>query len=108
MTSELTVIECERTLVRAVHGGAIRETEAADCRATLQLAWVHWTVFPLATEVADRARRPFPGEPVRTLDAVHLATLVVARALVPGLRVLTFDERIRRNAKDLGFEVEPG
>jgi hypothetical protein len=41
------------------------------------------------------------------LDAIHLATLVVARALVPGLRVLSFDERIRRNAQDMGFELVP-
>ena len=107
LASELTLIECERALIRAAHGGIIGESAAADRRARLRLAAVHWTLLPLQTEIADRARQSFPRDPVRTLDAIHLATMVVARALVPELRVLSFDERIRRNARDLGFETVP-
>lgn len=107
LTSEVTLIECERAMIRAVHGKVIRESEAADRRTTLRLAAAHWSVLPLQAEIADRARQTFPNEPVRALDAIHLATLVVARALVPGLKALTLDERIRRNAIDLGFEVVP-
>ncbi len=107
LASELTLIECERALIRAAHGGVIRESEAANRRAQIRLASTHWTILPLQTEIAERARQPFPREPVRTLDAVHLATLVVARALVPRLRVLSLDERIRRNAREMGFETVP-
>lgn len=107
LTSEITLIECERALIRAVHGKSFQESEAADRRTTLRAAAVHWSVLPLQAEIADRARQTFPHEPVRALDAIHLATLVVARALVPGLRALALDERIRRNAVDLGFEVVP-
>ena len=107
LTSEITLIECERALIRAVHMNLFPESGAADRRTTLRLAAAHWSVLPLQAEIADRARRTFPNEPVRALDAIHLATLVVARALVPGLKALTLDERIRRNAVDLGFEVVP-
>ena len=107
MTSEISLIECERALIRAAHGKVIGESEAADRRARLRLASAHWTLVPLQAEIAERARQPFPREPVRTLDAVHLATLIVARALVPGLRVLSFDERIRCNARELGFVTVP-
>jgi predicted nucleic acid-binding protein len=107
LTSEITLIECERALIRAVHGKSMPESGAADRRTTLRLAAAHWSVLPLQAEIADRARQPFPNEPVRALDAIHLATLVVGRALVPGLKALTLDERIRRNAVDLGFEVVP-
>lgn len=101
------MIECERALWRALHREVISEADASRRRATFLAAAAHWTVLPLQVEIANRARQPFPHEPVRTLDAVHLATLVVARALVPGPSVASLDDRIRRNARDLGFEVVP-
>ena len=61
----------------------------------------------IGAEVVDRARQPFPGDPVRTLDAIHLASALVARASVPGLGVLSLDERIRRVARTLGLKVVP-
>ena len=50
--------------------------------------------------------RPFPLEPVRTLDAIHLAT---AQALgdPPALvTIVTRDVRVRDNATALGYLVE--
>src|SRR2546430_13763550 len=44
-------------------------------------------------EVIDRARSPFPGEPIRTLDALHLASALVARAAVADLPLLPPDEK---------------
>jgi predicted nucleic acid-binding protein len=61
----------------------------------------------LDSEILDRARRPFPAEPVRTLDALHLATALRARAIVPELALLSLDERIRRAAGQMGFLVVP-
>ena len=55
----------------------------------------------------ERARRRFPREPVRALDALHLATAVRTAEFRPGLRVLSFDNRIRANAVALGFDVLP-
>lgn len=107
LTSELTLIECDRSLRRAVHGKLITESEAADRRDALMAASTHWTVIAIGTDVAHRARGAFPREPVRTLDAIHLATLVIARAMVPEIRALTLDERIRANAREMGFEVAP-
>ena len=46
--------------------------------------------------------------PIRTLDAIHLATAVLARSLVPDLAVLSLDERIRGSAEQMGFQVLPG
>jgi hypothetical protein len=42
-----------------------------------------------------------------TLDAIHLASLLVARSAVVGLRLLSLDERVRQAAKGLGVAVEP-
>ena len=49
----------------------------------------------------------FPSEPIRSLDAIHLATAVLARSLVPDLTVLSLDERVRRSAEQMGFRVLP-
>ena len=107
LSSELTLIECDRVLIRAVTTHEITEAEAADRRAILAKAAEHWTLLTLDVDIVERARRPFPKEPVRTLDAIHLATAVVARSLVPEIAMLSLDKRIRGSARELGFEVIP-
>ena len=83
------------------------EVPIADRRAILNAAAVHRNVVRLEGETVERARRPFPCEPVRTLDAIHLACALSARAMIPGLRILSFDQRIRTCAKALGFNPLP-
>jgi hypothetical protein len=107
VTSELTLIECDRVLIRAIHLGELTEAEAADCRAELSAAASHWHIFRIADEVVSRVRHPFPGEPIRTLDAIHLASTLVARSAVLGLGLLSLDERVRNSARQLGIDVVP-
>lgn len=107
IASDLTLIECDRVLHRAAALRELTEAEAADRRAHLSAAADHWHMLRIAGEVVDRARQPFPGDPIRTLDALHLASLLVARSAVAGLRLLSLDERVRRAARGLGVAVEP-
>jgi len=79
----------------------------ADRRRILAKAGAHWHRIPLRDEILDRAKRPFPVEPVRTLDAIHLASALVARSAVPDVALLTLDRRIREAGVGLGFEVVP-
>jgi len=58
-------------------------------------------------DVVERARRPFPVEPVRTLDALHLSSAVVASARVTDLAILSLDERVRAAGRALGLPVVP-
>jgi hypothetical protein len=44
---------------------------------------------------------------VRALDAIHLASALLAREVWEELVVLSFDERVRSNAVALGFTVLP-
>jgi hypothetical protein len=106
-TSDLTLIECNRALVRGIVTGRLPEAGATDRRALLARVADHWTVLALDAEIAHRARQPFPVEPVRTLEAIHLAAALEARAMLPDLRVLSLDDRVRANARALGFEVVP-
>jgi predicted nucleic acid-binding protein len=107
VSSDLTLVECDRVLIRAVALGKISEAQAADRRAVLEAAAVRWHVLKIAGDVIERARRPFPREPVRTLDALHLSSALVARSALPGLELLSLDERIRDNARALGFKNLP-
>jgi hypothetical protein len=92
---------------RAAALGLLTEAEAADRRALLARAATHWHTLRIGSEVVDRARQAFPGDPVRTLDAIHLASLLVVRAAIPGLELLSLDKRIRQTAGLLGVNVHP-
>jgi predicted nucleic acid-binding protein len=107
MASDITLVECDRVLIRAVVTGQIEEAAAADRRAYLNEAASHWHLWGVSAEIVERARRPFPGEPVRTLDAIHLASALAARSAVPGVELLSLDARIRGAGKELGFRVRP-
>ena len=107
VASDITLIECDRVLIRAVSLREMREGEAAARRRVLNRAAATWHVLHLGEEIVERARRPFPGEPIRTLDAIHLAAAVVARSVVSGLAVLSLDDRMRAATTELGLDVNP-
>jgi predicted nucleic acid-binding protein len=107
IASDLTLLECDRLVIRAVTLGEINEAEAADCRAHLNAASTHWQMLRVSEDIIGRARTPFPGEPIRTLDAIHLASAIAARSAVAGVKLLSLDERVRRAARQLGFGLEP-
>jgi predicted nucleic acid-binding protein len=58
----------------------------------------------LAPEVLARALEPFPA-PVRTLDALHLASADFLRAAGAHLELATYDERMRSAAQAMGFAL---
>ncbi len=64
---------------------------------------VQWSILSISESIAARAGRPFPHEPVRSLDAIHLASALEFLRLYPDLRVLSFDERILKNLGPLGI-----
>ena len=107
LASDLTLVECDRVLIRAAAFGELTEADAANRRAHLTTAAAHWHLLRVGSEVVDRARQPFPGEPIRTLDALHLASVLVARAAVPDVELLSLDDRIRAAADRIGLTPIP-
>lgn len=105
--SDLTLVECERVLIRATALKEVSEAVAAARRSALNAAAARWHIAHLARDIVDRARRAFPIEPVRTLDALHLATALVLREAVADLELLSLDTRIRSVATAIGFSVLP-
>jgi len=105
-SSRLTLIEARRVVRRAERERRLTAAQSADVLAVLAQAASRWAVLELSEQVARRAEDGFPHEPVRTLDALHLASALLLRQSVPDLAVLTADERISANATLLGFHVE--
>lgn len=107
VTSMLTLIESERALMRGSALNELSDTQSRAGRRQLNQSALAWTVIPLDDEIVNGARRTFPSEPVRTLDALHLASALVAREAGAELVVLSLDTVVRTNARALGFEVLP-
>ena len=107
IVTELTLLEVERVLLRAEHQGLRSPDALRDAREQLRVASEHWILRRIRPAVWLRAAGPFPVEPIRSLDALHLACLLDAREVVPDLAVLSLDHRVRENAAALGFRVLP-
>jgi predicted nucleic acid-binding protein len=108
VASDLTLIECDRVLIRAVATQELKESEAAVRQARLNAVAARWTVLSMDEEIVERTRRAFPVEPLRTLDAVHVASALAARKALPEIAVLSLDIRIRQVSSQLGFRLAPG
>ena len=65
-------------------------------------------MLSIDSEVVARSRLAFPRGPVRTLDAVHSSTVLLARRLVTEVGLLSLDERIRENAVAFGLPRDAG
>jgi predicted nucleic acid-binding protein len=102
-TSWLTLLEAERTLVRGETQGVLKAAEAEKLRGLLSRSKTGWMLMEISAEVRERAARAFPSEPIRTLDAIHLATALILMRVFPALELLSFDSRILRNAESLGI-----
>ena len=105
--SRLTLIETHRSLRRAVTLGELGEAPAAEVRSVLAQAAARWALLEIFSVVGERAEQAFPVEPIRTLDAIHLASALLLRQSIPDLSVLSTDSRVRDNASELGFEILP-
>jgi predicted nucleic acid-binding protein len=107
VTSALTSAECTRALARVRALGRISAAEELAALRLLDAAEAAWDLHDLSEPVLAGPKRKFPSEPVRTLDAMHLATGMQVSAVVGQIRILTLDERMRGNAVQLGFETVP-
>jgi predicted nucleic acid-binding protein len=107
VASSLTAIECARGLARARAARRLTPGHELAALRLLDIAEAGWDVHDLSERVLGRARARFPAEPVRTLDALHLATAALFHEVLGRVTLLSFDERIRANAEGLGLEVAP-
>lgn len=106
MTSALTLAEAARALIRARATGRLTAEEQRAAARALQTFERRCFILDVDRAVLDRVRRPFPVEPIRTLDAVHLATAELIGEAPALVTIVTRDDRVRKNAEALGYTVE--
>jgi predicted nucleic acid-binding protein len=86
-----------------IHARGLAATHGVAARELLSMV----AFAELTPPVLARALEPFPS-PVRTLDALHLATAEFLRQQVrQSMRVASYDERFIQAARALGHEIEP-
>jgi predicted nucleic acid-binding protein len=106
VTSALTLSEAGRAIIRArLTGRLTAENEKVAIRA-LRTFERRFFLLDVDQAVLDRVRRPFPVEPVRTPDAIHLATAELLDEPPQLITIVTRDDRIRPNARALGYAIE--
>jgi predicted nucleic acid-binding protein len=105
VTSDLTLIECDRALHRARSLGQLSAESFVELSSELRRVAAGWIRLRLSDEIVDRARGSFPEEPIRSLDALHLASALATVALLPETAILTLDGRVRRCGRGLGLTL---
>ena len=106
ITSALTIAEAARALLRARTAARLTDEEQRAAVRALRRFERRCYLVAVTDAVLARVRRPFPVEPIRTLDALHLATAEMLGEPPPLLTIVTRDIRVRENAQALGYIVE--
>lgn len=106
VSSSLTLAEAARAVIRARATGRIGASDERAAVRALQTFARRCDVMAVTDAVLTRVSRPFPIEPIRTLDAVHLATAEQLGEPPALVTIVTRDARVRENALALGYAVE--
>lgn len=106
ITSALTFAEASRALVRARVAQHLTPAEERAGLRWLQAFRRRCDVVAITDAVLARAGRPFPVEPIRTLDALHLATAELLGEPPQLITIVTRDSRVIDNAQAMGYAVE--
>lgn len=102
ITSRLSLVEAARTLIRLRTNGLASEVQLADAGRELDALWARCEIWELTPLVCETASQVASGKALRTLDALHLATYLLARRRIAGLELLTADRRLLEAAGGTG------
>lgn len=92
----------EYELWTRLHGAGLAESHGEMARLLLERV----AMLEMVAPVLARALEPFPM-PVRTLDALHLASVEFLRAQGVSTRLASYDERQLNVAERLGIPIQP-
>jgi predicted nucleic acid-binding protein len=107
VTSALTFVEAAWAIVHARRERRLDPRAAREAERQLASFERGCDIVAMDDEVLRRAREEFPVEPVRSLDAIHLASLRVLDDGLGGVEVVSCDDRVRQNVEALGFVLVP-
>lgn len=104
ISSELIRLECLRTIDRARIRFALKDKSVARYRAAVMEVLDTFSLISLDSFIVERASDPFPTG-LGSLDAIHLATALLAREEFEGLELATHDDELATAARAVGFRV---
>lgn len=104
VSSELIRLECLRTIDRARVRLALEDEGVAQHRAAVMELIDTFSLISLDSFILERASDPFPTS-LGSLDAIHLATALLAREEFEELELATHDDELARAARAVGFRV---
>ncbi|MGH7898048.1 MAG: PIN domain-containing protein [Candidatus Binatia bacterium] len=104
MASDLVRLECLRTIDRARMRLGLDDEVVALRRAAVLEQLESFDLISLDAAVLERAAEPFPTA-IGSLDALHLASALLARGRIVDLRFATHDRELAIAARAMGFEV---
>jgi predicted nucleic acid-binding protein len=107
VTSALTLVEADRGVRRALADGRLTAQEYRKVSKWLSAFAKTCEVIALDESVLHRAQQTFLQEPVRTLDALHLASAQAWADGVEPVAMVSHDTRVRENARAWGYTVLP-
>ena len=95
VTSRLSLVESSRAFHRLRLLGQESEAKLADAQREINAVWARCELWEMTPSVCELASQVAPTKLLRTLDALHLATFVLARQNIVGLELITVDDRLR-------------
>jgi predicted nucleic acid-binding protein len=98
VTSRLSRVEAARALARLRHLAELPEERLAGASREIEELWARCEIWELTPAVCATAERVAPASMLRTLDALHLATYLLARREIDGLELVTADQRLSNAA----------
>lgn len=106
VASKLTLAEGERALHQKVAAGTLPPLQAQQRLRNLRAILARAYQMDIGAEVLARVGQPFSREPLRTLDAIHLATMLQWQgASHQELQVFARDGRLCAAAEAHGFRI---
>jgi predicted nucleic acid-binding protein len=104
VSSELIRLECLRTIDRARVRLRLPDPEIAKRRAAVLERLEAFDLVRVGESVLERAAEPFPTT-LGSLDAIHLASALLARDSTSDLPFATHDLELATAARAVGFRV---
>ncbi|HEY6140404.1 MAG TPA: PIN domain-containing protein [Thermoanaerobaculia bacterium] len=105
VSSVLLRLECARALQRLRFDNKYSVTQIIERRAAVALLTVDMDLVEIRQDIFDLAAGAFAA-PLKTLDAIHLATAIALRDQNRlNLAFATHDRTLARAARAAGFEV---
>lgn len=104
VSSELIRLECLRTIDRARIRLGLKDATVAKQREEVLATLETFNLITLDSVVLERAAEPFPTT-LGSLDAIHLASALLARQEFDGLQLATHDDELATAGRAVGFGV---